>query len=293
MEETREISALFHLIDDPDEEVFTTVADRIIDYGSLIIPNLENLWENSPDEVIQHRIELLIHRLHFHDLREDFRQWLTMPSPDLLSGAILIARFQYPELSTGAVLQEVEKLRRNIWLELNSYLTSLEQANVIATILFHYYNLKGTETSYQEPNDFLLNKILEAKKGNPVGNSLLYLILCELLDVNVKMVNIPKQSILAFFDTEFDFEEMSLEPEEKIQFYIDPMNGHVYTHQDIDTYFKRISVPPTNSYFKPFNNKRVILFAIEELAKCFEEEKHQYKKQELMELVALLQDSMI
>ena len=49
MQETREISALFTLIDDPDQEVFTTVSSKIVDYGRGIIPNLENLWEMSPN----------------------------------------------------------------------------------------------------------------------------------------------------------------------------------------------------------------------------------------------------
>ena len=53
MEETREISALFHLIDDPDDEVFTTVSDRIISMGTSIIPNLEHLWETTPDEGVR------------------------------------------------------------------------------------------------------------------------------------------------------------------------------------------------------------------------------------------------
>ena len=43
MEETREISALMNLIDDPDKEVFETVSNRIVSYGKIIIPNLEHL----------------------------------------------------------------------------------------------------------------------------------------------------------------------------------------------------------------------------------------------------------
>lgn len=39
MQENPEISALFTLIDDPDEEVFSTVSQRIVDYGKGIIPN--------------------------------------------------------------------------------------------------------------------------------------------------------------------------------------------------------------------------------------------------------------
>ena len=68
MEESKEITALFHLIDDPDEEVFDAVSKKIVDYGKPIIPNLEHLWETTPSEETQARIELLIHRLHFRDL---------------------------------------------------------------------------------------------------------------------------------------------------------------------------------------------------------------------------------
>ena len=37
---------------------------------------------------------------------------------DLLQGALLVARYHYPELQVNLVLQEIEKLRRNTWLEL-------------------------------------------------------------------------------------------------------------------------------------------------------------------------------
>src|SRR6266700_8100445 len=118
MEENKEISALFHLLDDPDEEVFHQVSTRIIDFGKGIIPNLENLWENTISEEVQERIELLIHRLHYRDLTEEFEQWNKNIHQDLLTGALMVARFQYPELTTAQAYQEIEKLRRNIWLEL-------------------------------------------------------------------------------------------------------------------------------------------------------------------------------
>src|SRR5215204_3062497 len=203
MEQTNEISALLNLIDDPDEEVFGAVSAKIICYGRIIIPNLEHLWENTPNEEIQDRIEIIIHRLHFKDLTDDFREWNASGHHDLLVGSLLGAKFQYPDLFTSPVLQEVEKLRRNIWLELNNYLTPLEQLRIVTGILYGYYGLKGKELNYDNVNDFLLHKTLESKKGNQISNGILYLILCELLDIPVKAINIPKQFVLAFFKTGF------------------------------------------------------------------------------------------
>jgi len=287
MENSKEISALFLLIDDPDEEVFNAVSEKIVDYGKPIIPHLEHLWETTPEEHTQERIELLIHRLHYRDLSEDFRQWNVSGHHDLMLGALLVCKFQYPELSTTPVLQEIEKIRRNIWLELNNYLTPLEQINIVTSILYSYYGLKGNETNYKEPNEFLLHKTLEAKRGNQISNGILYLLLCELLDIPVKAINIPRQFIIAYFKPGYSEENLP-NPFHKIEFFIDPTSGQVFTHQDVENYFKRVAVPPVGSYFKPLPNKTVIRQLLEEFSKCFDSEKDSYKQKELMDLANML-----
>jgi regulator of sirC expression with transglutaminase-like and TPR domain len=289
MQENNEISALFHLIDDPDEEVFSTVSEKIVSLGRAIIPNLENLWENTPNEEVQSRIESLIHKLHFRDLTADFINWKDGPG-DLLQGALLIARYQFPEMTSTPTLQEVEKMRRNIWLELNSYLTPLEQVNVITGILYNYCKLKGSEVSYDVPDDFFINKVLESKKGNAILNGIIYLIICELLDLPVRAINIPKQFILAYFDVDYNFPNPVEKIGSKINFYIDPLNGQIYSHKDVENYFKRISVPPTPSYFKQLNSKRIIQYLLEELSKCFDDEKNRYKQKDLLYLAGLIQE---
>lgn len=290
MEENKEIHALLHLIDDPDEEVFGAVSSRLIDYGKGIIPNLENLWENTVSEDIQTRIELLIHRLHYRDLAEEIEQWSRNIHHDLLTGALLVARFQYPEMGTAQVYQDIEKLRRNIWLELNTYLTPLEQVNVLTSILYNYFNIKGTEVAYQAPEEFLINKQLESKRGNAIANGILYLVLSELLDIPVRAINIPKQFVLSYFKTDYDFSKHTENFMYKSEFFIDPISGQVFTHKDVETYFKRINVPPVTSYFKPLTNKRIIQVLLEEFSKCFTDEKDQYKRAELLALASLLDE---
>src|SRR5882757_4084592 len=286
MQENKEILALFHLIDDPDQEVFDSVSSRIVSYGRGIIPNLENLWENTISGDVQERIELLIHKLHYHDLTEDFQHWKSSSYQDLLTAALLVAKFQYPDLVTTPILQEVEKLRRNIWLELNSYLTPLEQVNVLTSILYNYYGLKGTEVGYQHPEEFLINKLIDTKRGNAIANGVLYLMLSELLDIPVKAINIPRQFVLAYIKPDL---EDSNNPErigaaQRIEFFIDPMSGQVFSHKDVESYFKRVSIPPVASYFKPQSHNRIIQTALEEFSKCFDDERDSYKQKELQDL---------
>jgi regulator of sirC expression with transglutaminase-like and TPR domain len=290
MNENREINALFHLLDDPDLEVFDTVASKILLYGKDIIPNLENLWENTIDEAIQERIELLIHRVHYHDLQAALRVWGLSKIQDLLQGAILAARYQFPDLIATQIVTEIDRIKRNIWLELNNYLTPLEQINVLNSMIYNYFGLKGEEVSYQRKNQFFINQVVESKKGNPITNGIIYQSLCAMLDLPVYAVNIPRQFILAYFDSYVDFAEPIAPEDHRILFFIDPIQGQIYTQQDVDTYLKRVSVPAVPSYFKPQSNKRIIQFLLEELSKCFQDDKEAYKQDELINLSSILEE---
>ncbi len=288
MEETREIAALMNLIDDPDGEVFDSVSHRIVSYGKNIIPNLEQLWENTPNEDVQEKIELLIHRLHFQDLYADFTAFKQSPDIDLMEGLLLVARYQYPDLATLPIHQEFEKIRRNMWLELNSYLTALEQVNMINRIFYSYHKFKGTEIAYRQPEEFLVNKLVETKRGNVILNGIVYQHLCALLDVPVKAIHIPRQYLLAYFDTSYGYFNPQKD-ETNIHFFIDPLNGHIYTHKDVETYLKRMGAPAaTQTYYKPLENKHIIRFLLQEYARCFDEENNQYKREELQSLASLL-----
>lgn len=288
MRETKEIIALFHLLDDPDHDVFSSVSNRIMDFGKGIIPNLENLWENTTSEEMQERIEMIIHRLHFNDLSKDLTEWKNSGYPDLIFGSLLVAKFQYPDLQTTPVLQEIEKIRRNIWLELNSFLTPLEQANVLSSILYNYYNLKGVETNYENPDEYFIHKVLETKKGNPIANGILYLIISELLDIPFKVIQIPHQFVLGYFAEALDPSRGSGFTQEKILFFVDPSTGQPFSHREIEQYFKRINQPSQPQFFKPMSHVSILRLLLTELSKCFEDIPKRYKKEELLALAALL-----
>ena len=286
MDNEKEVEALLTLIEDPDSEVFEAVSNRIISYGTPIIPNLENLWENTFDNNVQERIESLIHRLHFITLKTDFTEWANSAHHELIPANLLIAKLFYPDLHTGKVIQDIERLRRNIWIELNNYLTPLEQATVINSILYNYFGLKNTKTTELKPNDFLIPNIIESKKGNQTGNGALYLLLAELLDVPVKLLAIPDQFVLGYFKpkTENETEKLHL----NIDFFIDPTFGQIFTHNDLYNYFNRTSLPVKPEYFKPQNNKQVIEKQLHNLGHCFTAADKSYILAEINDLIHIL-----
>jgi regulator of sirC expression with transglutaminase-like and TPR domain len=288
MQKVSEINALFKLIDDPDEEVFNTIADRLLVYGSPIIPDLEHLWENTLDEATLERIEMMIYKLRYQDLKEAFAKWNADPDASLFEGALLVTQFQFPELALDTLRHQLEKIRRNIWLELNNYLTPLEQANVIRNILYNYYQIKGVEVNYEKPEEFLISAPLQLKKGNAIANTLLYAELCQQLAIQAHFINIPKQCIIAFYASDWDPEEIVPNPQEFIQFYVEGTTGNAFSQKDLDQYMLRSNIAPKNTYYKPLTNAQIIKKHLIEFAKCFQSPTLQYKQKDLLELADLL-----
>ncbi|MBS1773462.1 MAG: hypothetical protein JST82_11440 [Bacteroidetes bacterium] len=292
MQANKQISALLKLIDDPDDEVFDTVAEQLLHYGREIIPNLEQLWEVTSDESIQERIELLIHRVHFQDLQQEFLEWSQSKNPEILRGAILVARYQFPDLNIASILTQFDQIRRNIWLELNNYLTPLEQVNVFNSILYNYYKLQGHELTEREPKHFFINQVLESKQGNAYALGVLYLALCELLDIPIFAIDLPRQFVFAYIDTLHHFYKQDDNDDgvQQIQFFVDPLNGMVYTQKDVDTYLRKINATDKENYLKPLLSRRVIYKMLEELALCYRYKREEQKAEEIQQLMRIVAD---
>ncbi|MCW3121862.1 MAG: hypothetical protein JWQ38_1354, partial [Flavipsychrobacter sp.] len=288
MQSNKEITALLRLLDDPDDEVFDTVASQLLHYGKDIIPNLEQLWEVTVDEEVQERIELLIHRVHFDDLQQDFSEWSQAKHPELLRGAILVARYQFPDLNVPAILAQFDQMRRNIWLELNNYLTPLEQVNVFNGILYNYYKLQGHELTERDPKFFFINQVMESKQGNSYSIGILFLALCEMLDIPIFAVDVPRQFIFAYIDTLHSFMNRDNEGTQQVQFYLDPISGMVYTQMDVDNYLRKLNATDTENYFAPLTTKRIIYKMMEELSLCYRYLREEQKADEIQQLMQLL-----
>ena len=129
---------------------------------------------------------------------------------------------------------------------------------------------------------------MESRKGNAITIGILYQTLCERLDIPVFAVNIPRQYILGFFDHYFEFLPTD-EPEYPApQFFIDPLQGQIYTDKDVETYLKRIQLESDPRFFRPLDNRRIIRLLLEELSKCYENDKTPHRFEELQSLADIL-----
>ncbi len=287
MVETPEIKAILRLIDDPDQEVYDAVQEKIVSFGRPIIPNLENLWENAQDLFLQERIERIIHCIHFEDLKTDWQHWLA-GSRDLLQGAILVSRYHYPALDTTQIRTDLEKIRRNVWLELNSYLTAMEKIHVMNSVLFDFSKISGEAVQADQPERFFIHKVLETHTGNKWGIGLLYLILCEQLDLPVNAIAVPEYLIFGYQQTEFPFTTKNFAQQHPFQFYLDPQNGQMYSAKDVEHFLQKKYPEMVKNGIQPLDNAGYLHALLIELSNCFQSEAMHYKYQELRFLASML-----
>ncbi len=288
MKEDKQINALLSLIDDPDEEVYQTVSDKFISLGSTIIPVLENFWEQTPYPQTQERIEILIHQLQFKDLIKEILAW-NQSSQSLVDGVLLINKYLYPDADNNLPRQLLEKMRRNIWLELNAYLTPIEQVHVLNSIVFNYYKHSAVPYDYSDPEKFILPKVLETKKGNVFSHALLLLILSESLDISIKFLSLPTQFVLVYTEPQLEIFEAEKPLKDHIKFFIDPANGKMFSQQEMDLYLKSKGLLRNEEIYRSLTNQELLKLYIKELSLCFQSGINEYKAQELQQLANLLQ----
>ena len=69
-------------------------------------------------------------------LRDDLKRWIKTGSEYILEGAFYIARFQFPEISMAKINEQIETIRKDVWIEINSNLTALGKGE--DTELYHF-----------------------------------------------------------------------------------------------------------------------------------------------------------
>ncbi len=262
-----EIKALISLLDDTDREVYHHIEERLLSLGREAIPILENAWSNSFDALLQQRIELIVHKIQFDSLKEDLKLWIHTQSDNLLEGAVLIARYQYPDLDEQQVYESLNKLKREIWLEINENMTALEQINVINHILFARNGFSGNTTNYHSPTNSFINTALESKKGNPLSLGIIYMLLCQQLGLSVYGVNLPEHFVLAYLDKPSDTNpDMS-----RVLFYVNAFSkGTVFGKSDVDDFIRKLNLEPKDEYYLPCSHTDMILRMLRNLAMSFQ-----------------------
>jgi regulator of sirC expression with transglutaminase-like and TPR domain len=285
----KEFKALITLLDDNDNEVYSHVSDKLFSLGVEGIPLLESAWETSENQLIQTRLEDLINKIQFSNVKDRLIKWIDKGGEDLLEGALLVAKFQYPDLDEFKITQKVETISKNVWIELNPALSPLEEAHVINHVFFQLHGFFGHQTAQLDADLGYLNNLLDSKKGNSLSLSILYLILAQKNDLPIYGVNLPYHFIMAYSRKHLTDEELAANDQEKsVMFYINPLNkGIAFSRSEITHYLEQMKVKTHPKFFSPCNNLAIIKTLIYNQLSCYDQTGHTDKAHQLKELFDL------
>lgn len=287
MEANATIQALVRLIDDPDELVYQQVRDELLKFGSEVLPVLEQSWEQDYYGLLfQDRIENLIHDIQFESVKAQLKMWLHAPDKDLLSGAIIIAKYQYPGLDAALLHERIQAIRRDIWLELNDHQTAFEQVKIFNRIFFGMHRFRGESQNYHTPANSYINTVLESRKGNPLSLCLIYSVIAQSLDLPIYGVNLPNHFVLAYMDSKHSAFGLKQEEDDYgVLFYINAFSkGSIFDAAEIKAFIQGIHLQPDRSFFEPCSNSAILKRMLSNLIHAFQQVGSAQKVAELQEL---------
>ncbi|MCC7031105.1 MAG: hypothetical protein IT257_12425, partial [Chitinophagaceae bacterium] len=125
------------------------------------------------------------------------------------------------------------------------------------------------------------------RQGNNYSLGTIYQILCEMLDIPVFAIQLPRQHLLAYFDNQYDFFNKDQKQTQRIQFYIDANSGTIFTQNDVDFYLKKYNFAVNENTYLPLSNQEIILTTIESLIMMYDELNETEKSAELNRILSL------
>ncbi|MFN5621412.1 MAG: transglutaminase family protein [Flavobacteriales bacterium] len=288
---SNEVNALISLIEDPDETIYNQVSSELKTYGEAIIPQLEQYWELSDfGPLFQTRLEELISTIQYEGVYNRLKAWKNSEDKDLLEGALIINKYQYPSYDEAELRRAVSKIRQDIWLELNDNLTAFEQVRVINHMLYNHHGFKGNRDNFHQPQNSFLADLISSKSGNPLSLGLLYTYLANSLDLPVHGVNLPSHFILCFMDFHPFDAELGLSREDAdVLFYINPFNaGTILQKEEIDDFLQKQNLPQDERFYRPCSNMEMIARMLNNLIHAYIAASNDDKVRELRALQSLL-----
>jgi len=282
----KEIASLIKLLDDTDQEVYSLIENKLLTYGNEVINYLESAWEKSFDPILQERIENLVHKIQYQNVKEDLALWYQSGSFDLLRGILIINKYQYPDLNEQKIINQIEAIKRDVWLQMMYEASPVEKVKLINHIFYNIYGFSGNTSNHKDPQNSYLSQVLESKKGNQISLAIIYSIIAQKLDIPIYGVNLPQHFILAYED-----EEQKKQEENGILFYINVFNkGYIFGKRDIDQFLRQLQIQPENAYYEPCSNTDIIKRVLRNLISSYEELGSEEKANELLELLKVLED---
>jgi regulator of sirC expression with transglutaminase-like and TPR domain len=264
----RELLALIDLLDEPEEETARIIQQRVLEFGIDAIPALSESLDNTFENPKGERLKSLINELKQNGYSIKLKEWRQSKEHNLFEAILLINSALNPSTNERESRIFYENLKKDVWVELNTHLTSLEKVRMLNHVIFQANNFASSSDYYLTDYDLL--NILRSRKGHPLTMSLLYLMVAQDLKLPVYGGNVPRHMILTWVDEENTY-NVSEDVAPDVMFYINPNNdGVVFTRMEVGAYLADLYEEESDQsleYYQPVGNIGVLKRVLKSLRK--------------------------
>lgn len=256
----KKCKALIALLEDPDERIYLVVSQVIRREGFAIIDRLLEAENNLKlSELHRGRAAEIARTIQIDEVRRELSTWKESSEKDLLQAILSLTKIHDTALDEAQVIQSMEVLRKDVWLELNDHQTAFEQVKVLNHVFFNVHGYQCIHSIERDINHLNVSQVIRHKKGNPLVIGLIYSIVANWLDVPIHGIDLPHIFILARMDEHGSSIFLEKENPYGVLFYINPSgNGLVFDEAQIRAFLKKMNLEPQRKYFEPASNTELI-----------------------------------
>jgi len=195
------IEALISLLDDHDELVFNSVKEKLISLGSSVLPVLEDSLLSADTYEHAKKLEQIISVLKKEIIIDRMRQWISAENRNIMDGWLLVSSIHHPNISKEKIENSINKICREVWLEITESMTSLEKVAVINHILFKINRFEISSSDIPNVDNIVLDKLLFSKTGDVYSLTILYLIIARNLHLELMPIMLANKLLLVYEDS--------------------------------------------------------------------------------------------
>ena len=198
---TRELYALYQLLDDPQASIQDAVRERILVIGEEAVQPLRSIAQDHGD----------VNRAAVEDLVNEIRMTKTLErlgrnysdsdrAIDLERGAFVLARYGFPGINISNYEQRLDEMASDIKVLAGMRAAPLDLFMKMRSYLFSDLGFLGNREDYYNPNNSYLNKVIDFRKGIPITLSLLMLVLARRLGLMLNGIGMPMHFLVQYDD---------------------------------------------------------------------------------------------
>lgn len=251
------LAALLSLLDDPDREIYHSIEKELAELPISTIPQLEDSWFNSKSETYQERLESVINKIQFTNVKKSLIEWGSSESLNLIEGAILINQSYNPNLLTDPIRKNVQKIKQDVSLELNDQHTALEKIKILNHFFYNIHNYHPSPPNQLTNWDGDIGTVLSQKNGNYIILAIIYAGIAQELGIPVYGINLPGSVLLCYKNEQHP--ESKRKPSDSILFYINPIDkGAVFGQNELSQIISTENIEDKAKFYLPTSNNSLI-----------------------------------